>query len=318
MDEKALLFAKLATERAGLWWELIGLSEETLTTQPIFADWTAKDILAHIAAWDEIHCERLRLALAGRPADIPDLLSDAVNERLHAGRQDWPLAQAVETCLAARAGFLSLVEPLSWEQMAVVYTMAWGDRRSIFDWCQRRMWHDSHHAADIRKWREAAGIKGQVGPKVVLEAALAAGRAELLAWAGLVPETERVTRLVCGEWTLKDVLGHVADWERFCVDAFADMAAGRVAGLSYTGDEEGWNRAHAAGRRDQPWQTAWADFTQTRQALMATLAGMEDAGLDRPARSRWSADDRPYWWFRGCLAHDREHAEGLRAALGQA
>jgi hypothetical protein len=55
MDEKSALLARLAVERAGLWLELNGLAAETLTAQNVFAGWTPKDILAHIAAWDEVH-----------------------------------------------------------------------------------------------------------------------------------------------------------------------------------------------------------------------------------------------------------------------
>jgi hypothetical protein len=317
MDEKSALLARLAVERAGLWLELNGLAAETLTAQNVFAGWTPKDILAHIAAWDEVHCERLRLALAGRAEDIPNLHLEPTNAQFHAERQSWSLARVVAACLAARAGFLALVEPLSRDQLHASHALAWGDRRSAFDWCQRRMWHDANHAADLRQWREAAGVKKQVGPKVVLEAGLLAGRVALLAWTALMPEADRTTRLVCGEWTLKDVWGHIADWERFSMDALADMAAGRVAGLSFSGDETAWNREHAAARRDQPWDAVWADAMETRQALLAALAQIDDAGLNQPARSRWSEDDRPYWWFHICMEHDLEHAAGLRSAIEQ-
>ena len=68
MNQKAELLARLATERAWLWWELIGLSEETLVGQPVLGAWTPKDLLAHVAFWDDVNGERLRLALAGRAA----------------------------------------------------------------------------------------------------------------------------------------------------------------------------------------------------------------------------------------------------------
>jgi uncharacterized damage-inducible protein DinB len=315
VDEKNVLLARLATERAGLWWELIGLSEEALTTQPVSGDWTPKDVLAHLAAWDEINTGRVRLALAGRAAEIPYLDPDATNAQLYAERGEWSLSRAVQACQTARADFLALLEPLIWDEMTRPYTLGGGDSRSVLEWAERRARHDAMHIADLRAWREAAGLNREAGPKVVLEAALEAGRAELLAWATLVPEAERAARPVCGVWTLKDVLGHVADWELFCLAGLREMAAGQVAGLSYNGDEEGWNQAHAAARRDQRWEAVWADFTDTRQALLAALAALDDADLNRSVPSRWDTDDRPYWWFRVCLGHDREHAEVLRAAV---
>jgi len=315
MNQKAQLLARLATERAWLWWELIGLSEETLIGQLVLGDWTPKDLLAHVAFWDDVSSERVRLALAGRAAEIPYLDLETTNVQVYAARRDWSLAQAVAECQRARADFLALLEPLTWEAMTRPYTLSWGDLRSIADWAQRRAWHDADHKRQPHNWRESAGIKNVPGPQCVLLAALAAGRAELLAWAALVPEPERASRRVCGQWTLQDVLGHVADWELFVVEGLRQMAAGEVAGTGYSGDEEAWNWDHVRARRGQPWETIWGDFVAARQKLLAALQGLDDAALARPVPSRWSAEDSAYMWARICLAHDREHAEGLSKSL---
>jgi len=315
MNEKSELLARLASERAWLWWELVGLSAETLVGQPVLGDWTPKDLLAHVAFWDDVSSERVRLALAGRAAEIPYLDLNATNVQVYAERRDWPLAQAVAECQRARDDFLALLEPLTWEEMTRPYTLSWGDPRSIADWAQRRAWHDADHKKQPRNWRESAGIKNVPGPQCVLLAALTAGRAELLAWAALVPEAERATRLVCGQWTLPDVLGHVADWELFVLEGLRQMAAGEVAGTGYGGDEEAWNWDHVRARRGQPWEKTWGDFVAARQKLLAVLEGLDDAALARPVPSLWSAEDSAYMWARVCLAHDREHAEGLSRSL---
>jgi hypothetical protein len=317
MNQKAQLLARLATERAWLWWELVGLSAETLVGQPVLSDWTPKDLLAHVAFWDDASSERLRLALAGRAAEIPYLDMEAVNVQVYAERRDWPLAQTVAECQRARADFLALLDPLTWEAITQPYTLSWGDPRSIADWAQRRAWHDADHQKQPHNWRESAGSKNVPGPQCVLLAALAAGRAELLAWAGLIPEAERATRRVCGQWALQDVLGHVTDWEVFVLEGLRQMAAGEVAGTGYGGDEEAWNWSHVKARRGQPWETTWGDFVGARQKLLAALEGLDDAALARPVPSRWSAEDSAYMWARVCLAHDREHAEGLSKALAR-
>jgi uncharacterized damage-inducible protein DinB len=320
MNLKLHLLARLATERSGLWWALAGLPAEALTAQPITGAWTAKDLLAHVAAWDETFCDWVRMASEDRVGEIAPMDLDAANARICEARREWPLAQAVEVCQAARRRFLALVEPLTWDEMSRSHSMPWGERYSVLHWTQAdvmqwRAWHDAEHTKEIHTWRETAGLKRAPGPKIVLRAGLDAGRAELLAWAELVPEEERESRLVCGQWTLRDVLGHMADWEQFSLDCLADEAAGRLAGTSFDGDETEWNRAHAAARQGQSWDAIWTDFTSTRQALLAALDGLADAALAQPSRSRWSDDDRPYWWFWVCLAHDREHAEDLRKAL---
>jgi len=52
----------------------VGLDERTLTESPVFDDWTAKDLLAHVAAWDELYTERIALILAGRKEETTGIV----------------------------------------------------------------------------------------------------------------------------------------------------------------------------------------------------------------------------------------------------
>ena len=46
------LLVWLAGERSDLLMQLVDLDERTLSQQAITGDWTAKDLLAHVAYWD--------------------------------------------------------------------------------------------------------------------------------------------------------------------------------------------------------------------------------------------------------------------------
>jgi hypothetical protein len=310
--QRSHLLARLATERAGLLEQLIGLDEETLTQRPVFDDWTAKDLLAHVAGWDEVFTERVERILAGREAEIIGVDVDARNAALHAERRYWPLEQALVAVVKARADALATLVRLSDEELHRSRTFTWGEA-SVRLWTQWRADHDATHAADLATWRQAQHLQGKTGPKAILLAGLTAGREALLAAAALVPVAERETRAVCGGWTLKDVLGHVADWEWLCVDAVRQMAAGHPPQVDYDGDLEAWNQAHVEARRDQPWEAVGADCHAARKALLEVLEGMSQADLSRRIPSRWSPEDTPYRWAQACLAHDREHVEGLRS-----
>ncbi|MDT8283963.1 MAG: 3-oxoacyl-[acyl-carrier-protein] synthase III C-terminal domain-containing protein, partial [Thermovirgaceae bacterium] len=104
--------------------------------------------------------------------------------------------------------------------------------------------HDAAHAADLAVWREVQGLQLQlqmgVGPRQILLAALTAAREALLAAAALVSPDERVSRPVCGEWTLKDVLAHVADWEWVGVEGLRHMAAGQQPQVEHIKDIDAW------------------------------------------------------------------------------
>jgi hypothetical protein len=180
---------------------------------------------------------------------------------------------------------------------------------------QWRGWHDLNHATQLIAWRQAQGATHRAGSKRVLRVALDAGRAALLSLADLIPPEERASRLLVGPWTLKDVLGHIADWERLSLETARHMAAGKIPPVDYPANVDAWNQEHVAGRRDQPWETIRADLEAARQALSAFLEAANEADLNRPAPNRWGPVDTAYNWVYACLDHDLEHIADLRNAL---
>ncbi len=305
------LLARLAAERARLLWQLIGLDKSTLTEPPVFDDWTAKDLLAHIAAWDELFAERIERIVAGREKEIASVDLDARNAALHAEHKNWSLEKAVKLCTTARQEFLATLTQLSDEEFHRQRRMPWGET-SARVWTEWRARHDAAHTADMAAWRETLELESKTGPKDVLLAALVAAREELLAAAALIPPEERTSRPACGEWTLKDVLAHMADWEWLGVEALRYMAAGQPPQVEHVKDIDAWNRARAEARRDQPWDDVWADFYAAREALLKILEGMSQADLARSFPLPWGSKGTAYWSACVYIAHDREHAEDLR------
>ena len=311
--ERAQLLARLAAERAGLLEQLIGLDEMALTESPIFDDWTVKDLLAHIAAWDHWELREMRHMASGEILDLTEVRdTDAFNADVVAAWRDRTLAEVLAELQEARVTWVAWLQALPDEEFF---------RQHLFegeDWsfpgCVEVQWrHDAEHAAQIAAWQKAEGLKGKIGPKAVLLAALAAARDELLAAVALVPAEERVSRPVCGEWTLKDVLGHVADWEWLGVEGLRQMSAGHAPQVGHVEDIDAWNRAHSEARRDQPWEAVWTDLHAARQSLLEVIEKMSQAELGRSFPFPWGPEGTPYQWIRIYFAHDREHTQGLRS-----
>jgi hypothetical protein len=314
---RARLLAWLAVERANFLAQLTGLDERILSETPVLADWTAKDLLVHIAAWDEFFAECMALALAGREAAIPDVDVDSRNTVLYAERRNWSLDRSLAAFLAARTEVLRVLAQASDEALHRPLRLPWavapeGSVRLMAQW---RGWHDLNHATQLAAWRQAQGATHRTGSKRVLRVALAAGRAALLSLADLIPPAERASRLLVGPWTLKDVLGHIAEWEMLSLATARQMAAGEMPAVGYPADVDAWNQEHVAARRAQPWETIQADLTAGRQALIAFLDETDEANLNRPALGRWGPAETAYNWAYACLDHDLEHIADLRKAL---
>jgi uncharacterized damage-inducible protein DinB len=142
----------LAGERSDLLMQLIDLDERTLSQQAVTGDWTAKDLLAHVAYWDALFARSVEMALAGRAGEVADLNLDERNAATHAERQVWPLAAVLADLAVARAAFLEVFSEAPADALDVEWQFGWGwaSLRSVTKW---RGYHDSEHATQIEDWR---------------------------------------------------------------------------------------------------------------------------------------------------------------------
>lgn len=313
---RAELVAHLAAERARLFWTVLGVDDATLTTQPVAEEWTVKELLAHIGAWDDIHCQRAELTAAGREAELPEIHLNELNATLFAQHKKLTLAEAVELCVRARARYLTALARIPDQALhrKPAVKGVWPIRRRTI-WRYR---HDAEHIVEWNKWRKRSRLKTGIGPKSLLLAALEAARDDLLATAALVPPDECETRPLVGKWTLKDVMGHVADWEWQCVMGLRDVARGRNPNIDIDSesDTDRVNAAMVKARHGQLWEDVWNDLFAARRALLRILDRMDQETLSRPFVSPWRTDDTAYRWARSWMSHDLEHAAEIRAALG--
>ena len=259
----------------------------------------------------------MRIMVGGAVPDFSAMEDfDASNVAFVAERLDWDLEAVVADLQAARADWVDWLERLPEEEFF--------RRRSFggYDWSfdstpLRVQWrHDAVHGKDLAAWREAEGLEPQMGSKAVLVAAVAAAREELLAAAALVAADARDLRPVCGAWTVKDLLGHIADWEWFGAKGLRQMAAGEAPGVEPIGDLDTWNAAHVEARRGQTWDAVCEDLHAARRALLEALEATGEAELAHFFPFPWGPEGTPYQWVMVYFGHDREHARDVRAAVG--
>lgn len=317
------LLARLAAERANLLSQFWGLDAETLSTTPVFAQWTAKDILAHVGGWDAFHAERLSMVLDGRTQQIRPLGDatelDARNAELQEHYGDLSLETALALALKARGGYLALLKRASDVELQRERRLPWGQRTSLRAWTRRRYEHDARHAADLQQWREtlpAATRQARLGPKFLLRALLRATRKEFTTLAALVDATERETRPLLGEWTLKDLLGHLADWQQLGAEGLVQLGNGRTPQFADEIEKfDRFNRDRAAARREQSWREVHAAFERTHADLLAAFDALPEDALAEEFITPWGTPTTAYRFTSTFAAHAQEHAQDLRAAL---
>jgi hypothetical protein len=127
LKSKAELLELVRHEYAALE-QTIGLLSEAQLTAPIDGSWSAKDILAHMAAWQQI---MLEFHIGGRPFEqaAPGITAsyqtddvDTINEALHQRDRERTLAQVLDTFRRSHQRTLATIEGMSEADLFRPYT----------------------------------------------------------------------------------------------------------------------------------------------------------------------------------------------------
>jgi hypothetical protein len=103
-----------------------------------------------------------------------------------------------------------------------------------------------------------------------------------------------------GEWSLKDLFGHIAFWDEQAIVALDRVLAGQMA---ETSDWQAMNEADAARRRNRTLPEQRADMHQAHAVLLerlAEIAGLEAAAIDDAIKG-------------GTYEHYEEHIPDIQA-----
>jgi uncharacterized protein (TIGR03083 family) len=107
------------------------------------------------------------------------------------------------------------------------------------------------------------------------------------AWAGLTPE-QMTAPGVMGEWSVKDILGHVAMWESRLVTILYSIERG-VAPKMLHGQAEvdKVNAESFIEQRERPLDRVLADFHAVHAQLIKRLDLLKERDLSAPKRFEW-------------------------------
>ncbi len=119
-----------------------------------------------------------------------------------------------------------------------------------------------------------------------------------------------IERPFIGEWSLKDIVGHIASWEAEVVTAIRELRAGRRPELfdfDRTRLHE-WNQEHVERKRRLDFFSVLDQLRDGRHRLLDELAHLADEDLvDEGSRYRRL--------ILAIIDHDREHWHAIAARL---
>ena len=158
--KKSDLLDVIHAEREQLEKLIESLTDEQMTAASVTASWSVKDILAHIAAWERLACDRIQAALSGEPLKFPlikgDTDVDLFNAEVYAQNQDQTLGQVLNEYNDSHQDFLDLIETLQDDFLASPLPFDWaGNLTAQVMISANTHWHYIEHAESISKWLES-------------------------------------------------------------------------------------------------------------------------------------------------------------------
>lgn len=122
-----------------------GIGQERMSEPGVAGDWSVKDVLGHVAFWED----RVIGAIERAMNDAPDPPSsgldvDQINENVTAERAGWSVTQSLNEFQGTHERLLATLRKYPDVDPALIE----GDTFEHYD----------EHATDIRAWRERAGI----------------------------------------------------------------------------------------------------------------------------------------------------------------
>lgn len=317
---RAQLTARLAAERSGLYLQLEGLDEATLGISPVTGEWTAAGLLAHIGYWDALYADRLTKLVDGRRGEIQPVASldernAAVMERLRGLRFN----EAVAIAQKERRNFLSAFGRVPDELLFRRVRLEPGWRPSAYGWARQQAAHDAGHAAELARWRRQFPPNDpslRVIHHTLLRPLLGLSRQEFLALAALVPPDARETEPLASGWTLKQTIGHLADYEGLGIIALKAVAAGREPNYPAVIDDfDAYNAARLEALAAESWNETWASYLAARRALTLIIETLPDEALARPFLAPWGQTTTACGYLLDMARHEQEHADILRQSF---
>jgi uncharacterized protein (TIGR03083 family) len=132
---------------------------------------------------------------------------------------------------------------------------------------------------------------------------VAASWQSLLATLDGIPEDRMTEPGPVGDWSVKDIFGHIAFWDRMAIEAVRRRAAGQADRQL---DWETLNETEAAARRDRPLDALRDEMLRTHERLLDTVRSLLDQDPTKEATIIDSLRADTY-------EHYDEHAAEIRA-----
>jgi hypothetical protein len=128
---KSELIAELDREWAQIERRCFGMSEAEMLNRAGEVEWSVKDILAHLSAWEKYLLDRLGFVMTGQPPRYPVMTSiddvNTFNAQVYEENKDRPLTSVVIEFRNLYSGVMTVLNAIDEKMLHQPYTYDWPD-----------------------------------------------------------------------------------------------------------------------------------------------------------------------------------------------
>ncbi len=125
-------------------------------------------------------------------------------------------------------------------------------------------------------------------------------------------------RVVHGEWRVRDLLTHLASWDRLVQAFLQDVTAGRrtFEVVAHPDDDwAAWNADQVASGATRALNERQGELDSARDALLEAVYALDHAALDLELLAPWGFVDTVLGHVVTQAVHDAQHTDQILAAL---
>jgi hypothetical protein len=130
-----------------------GLLPQIDPHKEIYPWWTIREVLAHVAGWDDATIDALRAHLEGRPltqSEIHDF--DEYNAQSISSRTALKNDQVLKEWRSTREALRTMIEEFPEDSFNTPVTVPWGGKSTLMDLMEMFCDHEDSHTRDVQKW----------------------------------------------------------------------------------------------------------------------------------------------------------------------
>ena len=259
----------------------------------VIDDWSVKDILANLSGW-EMRFIKWRQTNLGRETHSEDKLwqaADIFNEQIYERNRERPFEDVLEDFHKSHRDLLNMVTLIAEEEFTSEDLLPLTGYRNLGEFINMVTWEHYRWAKkSIRRWSKTHD--GKRRDKIGILQSIETERQRLESNLSALNDEEMVKSGVIGDWSIKDILAHLVDWEQRFLGWYQAGLRGEVPetpapGLTWN-DLDELNLRIYEQNRERSLQSVIQEFNRSYNQVLETVKAIPEEDIFPVGRYAWT------------------------------